>query len=405
MKPSRLQPFWLDTDPVTPGTTTSIHSERLAETDTGLTSGATLGLRVTHRLCQWRLIGSFRNASGGLASLLGAVLANSVAFPPASALAQEALPPVSSVVSLDLLGDATRVAGAVPGILALSKPFSSMLFEAQATGRAETFGYARPTATAEVEVTASRTRDDVNALFQGTASSSLRYWMQIRERRPPPITFQPQLRVHADIIGEASVMHSGPGGGGASASAAASVGSFAANAQALTGGNLNDSFNESFVFAVMPGERILLTVSANATAGVGNPPDGFSSGMAIADPTLRFDEEAFAEYLTGRGVEPFLQADYYDFEFSDGLLVPEPSTATLALSGVLAMLIARLLRRRTISRRNTGRSVNLPISGVDYFRTAQCSERDRNLPTALLYRMPGGTLLPHAAPERKGVHS
>lgn len=276
----------------------------------------------------------------------GRLLAASGAFLLATpALAQTPLPPILSVATVDLRnagGPLEHVEGAEPATAELSYASPNPLFDAQLVGRAETFGGSMPAATAELEVSARKVEEFGSGQFRGAASSALYYWMQVRERRAPPIAFLPQLRVHARVVGEASVSGSG---GGATASAIARIGLRSATAQVRTDGVTSDGFDESFVFVVLPEQQVPISITAGVSAGVTVVPDfpeGFASGRAFAaDPVLRFDEEEFAEYLVERGVEPFLQADYYELELSEPITVSEPGAVASLLSAVAAIRVAR----------------------------------------------------------------
>lgn len=169
------------------------------------------------------------------------------------------------------------------------------------------------------------------------------YFMRINERRSPPIVFQPPLRIRVSARGSASFDASGQVVGGA-ATASVTIGdvglidSIIADAQ-----NPLASFDRQIILApIFPGDVIPIRLAASAGVSVGQI-GGSGSASAFADPLFTFDEEGFAEYARQQGFEPFLQSDYYEFEFSPNVAVPEPNS--LLLAALTAPLY--LLRRRT----------------------------------------------------------
>ena len=83
--------------------------------------------------------------------------------------------------------------------------------------------------------------------------------------------------------------------------------------------------------------------AAVAMSGEG-PFPSTSSAQAVADPILRFDQEAFDQLNLDNGRPTFNLAHYYSFELSEGVNgngIPEPTTAVLLLLGIAAGAVRR----------------------------------------------------------------
>jgi hypothetical protein len=245
---------------------------------------------------------------------------------------------------------------AAPASVELAHEFMlPQFYSGEGRGRAETFGGARPMAVAESEFQVLVTRQVGGFVSRATAVANLTYRMRINERRTPPITFQPRLRILAKTRGEATAEASGPrgyAGGQVDVQFGFGARSFRAFADTRQGRG-SDSFDEQFIIDFLrPGDVFLIRLNASVASGAELLAIGEHSGAATAlvDPEFSFDEVAFAEYAMQEGFAPFRQADFYEFEFSEGVLVPEPRTFVLAAMS-LAMLIAWKLKSSARLRR------------------------------------------------------
>lgn len=246
---------------------------------------------------------------------------------------------------------------AAPASVELAHEFMLPQFYAgEGRGRAETFGGVRPLAVAESEFEVSVTRQFSGIAARVGAAAGLTYRMRINQRRTPPITFQPRLRILAQSRGEVTAEASGDQGfatGQVNVRFGFGARSFRAFADTRQGRG-SDSFDEQFIIDFLrPGDAFLIELDAFAGSGAIGPTitPGARSGSATAlvDPEFSFDEVAFAEYAGREGFEPFRQADYYEFEFSEGVFVPEPSGFALwfTVAGLLASArLARLVSPR-----------------------------------------------------------
>jgi hypothetical protein len=226
-------------------------------------------------------------------------------------------------------------------------------YSGEGRARAETFGGARPMAVAESELQVSVTR--IAAGFaEANAGADLTYRMRINQRRTPPITFQPRLRILAKTRGEVTADSSGARGY-ASAQAFVQFGFAGRTFRAVATSPLGTgaaSFDEQFIIDYLrPGEILPIRLTATVESGANSlfPGSYDAVATALVDPEFSFDEIAFAEYAMQEGFAPFRQADYYEFEFSEGVLVPEPPSIVLAAMSVAFFVAwkrkARLNRR------------------------------------------------------------
>jgi hypothetical protein len=250
---------------------------------------------------------------------------------------------------------------AAPASTELTHQFMLPQFYAgEGRGRAETFGGVRPMAVAESEFEVAVTRQVGGIVARATAAADLTYRMRINERRTPPITFQPRLRILAKTRGEVTAEASGDqgyAGGQVDVQFGFGARTFRAFADTRQGRG-SDSFDEQFIIDFLrPGDVFLIRLNANVASGAMLAVGAHGgAATALVDPEFSFDEIGFAEYAMQQGFEPFRQADYYEFEFSEGVLVPEPSTVVLA---AISLVLAIVWKRRSFLRTGGGRS--LPI--------------------------------------------
>lgn len=114
--------------------------------------------------------------------------------------------------------------------------------------------------------------------------------------------------------------------------------------RARASGNSDAETNSSF--AAVSGkvnEVFGVTLAAEGSFTAGGNYGGSGSGHAVADPLFEFDQASFDQYLIGQGFAPFHLANYFAFEFSDGVVagVPEPQTWALWFAGVAALVWRR----------------------------------------------------------------
>lgn len=222
-------------------------------------------------------------------------------------------------------------------------------YSGEGRGVAQTFGGERPMAVAESEIVVTASRD-LGGGVNSNALADLIYYMRINERRTPPIVFQPRLRILAKTRGDAKAEASGRASAGATAQVQFGFVGRLFRAAANGQGTRTDGFNEQFIIDnLRPGDILPIRLTASVRSdGLLFSGEHNAEAEAMVDPQFSFDEVAFAEYAMQEGFAPFRQADYYEFEFSEGVLVPEPTTIVLA---AICLAISIAWRCKSFARR------------------------------------------------------
>ena len=249
------------------------------------------------------------------------------------AVAQQQLSPATSDLSLNAFGQELELlaVGGVNGSVdnTGSRPWGydgTFSYTAVASGMTTTG--MPPTAVAEAASSARFTMPTVPGspdfpVVESSAGAGLDYSVAIRQRRTPPITFQPPVFLTASAIGEATVEGYGSAQAGVSFRWFETANSFPSSTGVVAGVSEagSDSFNRSFRFRLQTGGFIVVSMSAGVrTFGPQGVLSYQSSAIGVADPVFEFDQEAFEEYLEFSGEEPFELADYYAIEYSDGIV-------------------------------------------------------------------------------------
>lgn len=248
-------------------------------------------------------------------------------------MAQQQASPATSDLSLNAFGQELerRAIGGINGSVdnTGSWPFGyDGTFSYIALARGMTTTGMPPTAVAEAESSARFTMPSVPGslefpIVESSAGADLVYTVAIRQRRTPPITFQPPVFLTASAIGEATV----EGYGSAQASVQFrwfdrpnSIPNLNGAGAAVTEAG-SDSFNRSFRFRLQPGGYIVVILLSSArTEGPQGALSYQSSAIGAADPVFEFDQQAFEDYLAARGEAPFELADYYAIDYSEGIV-------------------------------------------------------------------------------------
>ena len=249
------------------------------------------------------------------------------------AVAQQQLSPATSDLDLNAFGQELQLlaVGSVNGSVdnTGSRPWGfdgTFFYTAVASGMTTTG--MPPTAVAEAASSASFKMPTVGGspdfpVVESSAGAGLNYSVAIRQRRTPPITFQPPVFLTASAIGEATVQGYGSAQAGVLFQWFETVNglpSFTGVSAGITEAG-SDSFNRSFRFRLETGGFIVVSMTASArTFGPQGALSYQSSAIGVADPVFEFDQEAFEDYLESSGEEPFELADYYAIEYSDGIV-------------------------------------------------------------------------------------
>jgi hypothetical protein len=263
------------------------------------------------------------------------------------------LPGMEGTVSASVNGEHSGLVGAPLSTDVAYEWMAPLVITGEGRARAQTFGGLRPLAVADSEIGVSLEAPQP-AEPGASAGANLIYYMRINENRTPPIAFQPRLRILVKTRGEVTAEASA----GAYARGFSSVQFgfmeryFEARADTREGTSF-DSFNEQFILdTLFPGATVRIALNAFAGSAGGRTVGAHSSSVtAVVDPEFSFDEIAFAEYAMQEGFAPFRQADYYEFQFSEGVLVPEPPSIVLAAMSLVFFVAwqrkscARLNRR------------------------------------------------------------
>lgn len=196
-----------------------------------------------------------------------------------------------------------------------------------AQARAETYGGTRPQAIATAEAHGSTIVLPVR--FSALAAANIDYSARIRPRGTPPSgTYDVPITLH--IQGHAS----------GNAVSRVVISNFF-NFSASTTGSEYREYDEYLGMSVPSDGSYAVSVSLQAQAEAFEFRNAYwaHSSQALADPVFAFDQAAFDLQM---GAETFPLADYFEFEYSPGIITPAPGVASLGLS--LALLAG--VRRR-----------------------------------------------------------
>ena len=223
----------------------------------------------------------------------------------------------------------------------INPPFG---YDLEQRAHAEAYGGESPQAiaTAEARVTFSTGQESPPAV--ASANALVNYFLHLDTTNTSGLVWHPalipvQFHALAEVTGASSasvgVLNVNTG-----------VGLFSDSAAGPQHPSPRPGFDRTVAFSIAPTHYLRVALSANASAyddAIPATADAESS-QALADPTFAFDQTAFDLYAASLGQPTFHLADFYSFEFSPTVVVPEPGSAMLLWCGATFCLCRRTLR-------------------------------------------------------------